>query len=119
MGSAGQRVQCFSVYRELVSEWIGLKEKLHEAEHHSRIRAAPDGSRCLDGARVSSQLPKLPDKKVVPPVMALRPRDRMETVRNVRGDQPRRTQHSIKPREPDLLLVVERTQEPQERWPDG
>jgi hypothetical protein len=26
MGSAGQRVQCFSVYRELVSEWIGLKE---------------------------------------------------------------------------------------------
>ena len=26
---------------------------------------------------------------------------------------------SIKPREPDLLLVVERTQEPQERWPDG
>ena len=29
--------QCFSVYRELVSEWIGLKEKLHEAEYHSRI----------------------------------------------------------------------------------
>ena len=39
MGSAGQRVQCFSVYRDLVSEWIGLKEKLHEAEYHSRIRA--------------------------------------------------------------------------------
>ena len=43
--------------------WIGLKEKLHEAEHHSRMRTAPDGSRCLDGARVSSQLPKLPSKK--------------------------------------------------------
>jgi hypothetical protein len=40
-----------------------LKEKLHEAEHHSRMRASPDGSRCLDGARVSSQLPKLPSKK--------------------------------------------------------
>jgi hypothetical protein len=44
-------------------EWIGLKEKLHEAEHHSRMRAAPDGSRCLDGACVSSQFPKLPSKK--------------------------------------------------------
>src|SRR6266566_4169832 len=45
--------------------WIGLKEKLHEAEHHSRMRVAPDGSRCLDGTRVSSQLSKLPSKKVV------------------------------------------------------
>jgi hypothetical protein len=111
--------QCFSVYRELVSEWIGLKEKLHEAEYHSRIRAAPDGSRCLDGARVSSQLPKLPDKKSRAPgdgTQASGP--------NGNGEQrpwrpARRTQHSIKPREPDLLLVVERTQEPQERWPDG
>ena len=54
MGSAGQRVQCFSVYRELVWDWT-------------------EGKNCT----------------------------------------------SIKPREPDLLLVVERTQEPQERWPDG
>ena len=45
--------------------WIGLKEKLHEAEHHSRMRVAPDGSRCLDGTRLSSQLSKLPSKKVV------------------------------------------------------
>jgi hypothetical protein len=45
--------------------WIGLKEKLHEAEHRSRIRVAPDGSRFLDRARVSSQLPKLPSKKVM------------------------------------------------------
>ena len=27
------------------------------------MHTAPDGSRCLDGARVSSQLPKLPNKK--------------------------------------------------------
>jgi hypothetical protein len=39
------------------------KGKLHEPEHHSRMRASLDGSRCLDGARVSSQLPKLPNKE--------------------------------------------------------
>jgi len=42
---------------------LDLKEKLHEAKHHSRMRAAPDGSRCLDGDRVSSQLPQLPNKE--------------------------------------------------------
>jgi tRNA-splicing ligase RtcB len=47
----------------IVLEVVKLKEKLHEAEHHSRMRASPDGSRCLDGVRVSSQLPKLPNKK--------------------------------------------------------
>jgi hypothetical protein len=29
------------------------------------MRVAPDGSRCLDGTRLSSQLSKLPSKKVV------------------------------------------------------
>jgi hypothetical protein len=51
-----------SSYQES-SNWIGLKEKLHEAEHHSRIRSAPGGFRRLDRARVGSQLPKLPNKK--------------------------------------------------------
>jgi hypothetical protein len=42
---------------------LGLKEKLHEAEHRFRMRACPGGSGCLDRARVSSQLPKLPNKE--------------------------------------------------------
>jgi hypothetical protein len=44
--------------------WVDWTEgKLHEAEHHSTMRAAPDGSRFLDGDRVSWQLPQLPNKK--------------------------------------------------------
>ena len=43
--------------------WIGPKEKLHEAEHLSRMRRAFDGSRRLDGVSFSSQLPRLPNKK--------------------------------------------------------
>ena len=93
---------------EYIESWfgIGLKEKPHEAE-------------TIREYALLLQLPKLPDKKSRAPgdgTQASGPNGNGEE----RPWRPaRRTRHSIKPREPDLLLVVERTQEPQERWPDG
>src|ERR1700675_103159 len=51
--------------RTFIRWWRALIRGRSNEMRYSRMRAAPDGCRRLDGARGSSQLPKLPNKKVV------------------------------------------------------